>query len=146
MSLNDIDMSGIEEPKDFGLVKPCVTRLRIREITKITEGLDEKAYDCYYRVLSELSDPSSVEPVDPDTVPSAPITNLYVHNKGSLGVLRHFIEAHGFSWDDFIGSPDREGFLQGLVGAEADAKIVLTTTTNGNQRNEAKYKAVKKTV
>jgi hypothetical protein len=141
MSLNDIDMSGVEEPKDFGAVKACATRIRIKSIERITEGLEAKDYDEYYLVKTEFVDPTTVEPVDPTTVPSAPITRLYTHNKGCLQMLRRFIESHGFGWDEFVGSTDREGFLQGLVGAEADVKITLGKTTTGNDRNEIRYPA-----
>lgn len=143
MSLNDIDMSGVEEPKDFGVVKPCATRIRIKEITRITEGLEQKEYDEYYLIKTEFVDPTTVEPLDKDTVPSSPLVRLYTHNKGSLGMLRRFIEATGFSWSDFVGSTDRDGFLQSLVGSEADVKITLRKSTNGNDMNDVKFPARK---
>ena len=147
-NLNDIDLSGVEESKDFGAVKAVATRLRIREITR--QRVEGKPYDSYFRVLTAFVDPSAVEAVDPTTTPSGPIVNLYTHNQGSLGALRRFIEAHGFAWADFVGSSDREGFLQSLVGAEADAKISLVTKNikTGEElnspRNEVRYKVAKK--
>ena len=149
MSLNDVDMSGVEEPKDFGAIKTTITRLRIKEIEKV-DAAAGKAYTDYFRVLTELTDPSSVESVDPNNTPSSPIVNLYYHNAGSLQVLRRFIEAHGFSWSDFVGASDKEAFLQNLVGAEADAKIILVTKNNqtgeelDNPRNDVRYKTTKK--
>lgn len=150
MSLNDVDMSGVEESKDFGAIKPVVTQLRCAEITKVTEGLEGKAYDCYYNVRTEIVDPSSVEALDAQLTPSAPWTKLYIHTPGALKMFRRFIEAHGANWDEFIGSPDREGFLQSLVGAEATAKVTLVTKRNdtgeelANPRNEISYRLPKK--
>jgi hypothetical protein len=126
MSLNQIDMSQVEEPRDFGAVKPTVTRLRVREIS-IEPAPAGKVYTHYIRVLTEFVDPSAVEPVDAGTTPNAPIVNLYTHNQGSLMGLRRFIEALGIAWTDFVNAPDRDAFLQGLVGQEADAKIKLET-------------------
>lgn len=144
-NLNDIDLSQVEESKDFGAVKTTTTRLRIKEITK-EAAKPGKEYSHYFRVLTEFVDPSIVEAVDPATAVSAPIVNLYVHNPGSLSVLRRFIEAHGYKWADFVGSVNREEFLQSMVGAEATAKITLQTknTQTGEDldspRNEVKYK------
>lgn len=150
MSLQDLDLSGVEESKDFGAVKPVVTRLRIEEIEHVTEGLEDKKYNEYYNVRTAFVDPSTVESVDPQLTPSAPWTKLYTHSPGALKMLRRFIEAHGYSWDEFVASGDREGFLKGLEGAEADAKVKLVTKRSDtgeeleNPRNEISYRLPKK--
>lgn len=153
MSLNDLDFGAVEESKDFGAVKPTATRLRVREITyKKVEGKD---YDGYFSVFNEFVNPETVEAYDPTLVPSAPIDNLYIHNQGSLGFLRRFVESHGGDWGEYT-TIDKGGDviaqinerLQKLVGTEAEAKITIQLKDkDGNEldspRNRVSYKVVK---
>lgn len=150
MSLDELNLSSVEamEDKEFGAFKTCITSLRVRSIEKIT--VEDKAYKEKYRVFTELVDPTSVEPANPKITPSGPIVELYVHNEGSLKMLRRFIEAHGFQWADFVGAQgNREEFLQQLVGAEAEAKCILETKhwETGeeleNPRNKVRYRIAK---
>jgi hypothetical protein len=148
MSLNDIDMSNVEEPKDFGAVKPCQTRLRIAKVDWV--DVPEKGYKGYYNLQTEFVDPASIEPYDASETPSAPFIKLYFHTPGALGMAKRALLALGLNWDEFVNSPDRDGYMQNLVGAEADAKITVQTKRKDTgedikPRNEARL-LVPKTV
>lgn len=150
MSLDDIDLSNVEEPKDseFSAVKPCVVELRVKDVK--FAPVEGKAYAGYYNVQTEFVSTDGLEPVEAGGVPSAPWVKLYTHNEGSLKMLRRFIEAHGLSWQAFVDAKgSRDEFLKQAIGMSAVAKIelVLKRKDTGealkSPRNEVRYKLPK---
>jgi hypothetical protein len=135
-------MSNVEESKDFGAAKPCQTRLRIKNVEWV--DVPDKDYGGYYNLQTEYVDPTSVQPYEEGGAASSPFVKLYFHTPGARGMAKRAIEALGHNWDEFVNSPDRDAYLQNLIGSESDVKLTVQTKRKDTgeaitPRNEVRF-------
>ena len=130
MSLNELDLEGVEAQQEFATIKPGIYRTRVAEIEELTDDQGRNII----KIQHEYVNPESIEVIGTGK-PGRLFNTIYLHKKEALGFLRAFVEAHGISWDYFRQSRDVSQF----VGLEAETNVKLDTYEGVTRNKVARY-------
>lgn len=123
---------------DFPVIKPCVARLRVKNIITAAEDggpLVSAKGNTYWKIQLEYVDPTSLTKEDGSPVngPAGSIfdNSIVVAPAEKQGKARGFVEALGAQWAD-LDSDD-------LVGLECDARIGIEEYQGNKKNTVARY-------
>lgn len=112
----------------FDVVKPCVTRLRVKSVEEVAS---KSSSNTLWKFTWEFVDPTSLDKLDGSGQAKNPGTlidnSLVINPAEKQGKLRGLVEALGRTWEDLDSDS--------LVGLELDAKIG-TEEYNGEPKNK----------